>query len=78
MDETLKDYIVSDPQIMMGKPVIRGTRLTVELILEKVSAGESIEQIQSEHKDLTVEQIRAALEFATMVYKSDVVYPVGA
>ena len=37
--------IESDPQIMMGKPVVKGTRVTVELILEKLGAGETIEQI---------------------------------
>ncbi|MDW8292490.1 MAG: DUF433 domain-containing protein, partial [Anaerolineae bacterium] len=36
--------IVSDPKILMGKPVVAGTRITVELILEKLAAGESIEQ----------------------------------
>lgn len=39
------NLIVSDPEVMMGKPVISGTRITVELILEKLSYGESIEQI---------------------------------
>ena len=38
------DLIVSDPSVMMGKPVVAGTRITVELILEKLSAGESIEE----------------------------------
>ena len=37
-------YITSEPEIMMGKPVVAGTRITVELILEKLAAGESIEQ----------------------------------
>lgn len=39
------NMIISDPTIMMGKPVIAGSRITVELILEKLAAGESIEQI---------------------------------
>lgn len=55
-----------------------GTRITVELILEKLAEGESIEQIASEHPNLTAEQIRTALEYATMVFKSDVIYSVGA
>jgi len=70
--------IESNPDIMMGKPVIRGTRITVELILEKVAAGESIHQIQQEHPHLTTEQIRAALEYAALVFKNDVTYPLGA
>ena len=40
-----KKMIVSDPNIMMGKPVVVGTRITVELILDKLAAGETVEQI---------------------------------
>ena len=57
------DMIKSDPGIMMGKPVIAGTRITVELILEKLAAGESIDQIIREHPRLTEENIRAASVF---------------
>ena len=53
--------IESNPSIMMGKPVVIGTRITVELILEKLAAGESIEQLVAEHRRLTEESIRAAL-----------------
>ncbi len=67
--------IASDPSVMMGKPVIAGTRITVELILEKLAAGESVEQILSEHPRLTHEGIRAALAFAAEALKADVVYP---
>ena len=55
--------IQSDPGIMMGKPVIAGTRITVELILEKFAAGENIEQIIGEYPNLTEENIRSALAF---------------
>jgi uncharacterized protein (DUF433 family) len=48
---------------MMGKPVIAGTRITVELILEKLAAGESIEQIVDAHPRLTKEAVLAALDF---------------
>jgi uncharacterized protein (DUF433 family) len=70
------NMIVSNPEIMMGKPVIAGTRITVELILEKLSAGESIEQILAAHPRLTEEAIRAALNFAKEVLRADVIYPV--
>ena len=59
-----EQLIVSDPEIMMGKPVIAGTRITVELILEKLAAGETVEQILSEHPRLTKQAILAAIEFA--------------
>jgi uncharacterized protein (DUF433 family) len=56
--------IQSDPSIMMGKPVIAGTRITVELILEKLAAGESVERILGAHPRLTKEAVLAALDFA--------------
>ena len=73
-----KGLIVSDPAIMMGKPVIRGTRITVELILEKLAAGETVEQLLEAHPRLTHEGIHAALAFAAEVLRGDVVYPITA
>ena len=71
------NLIISDPQVMMGKPVVAGTRITVELILEKLAAGESIEQILEAHPKLTREKIQAALGFAAQALRADVVYPVA-
>ncbi len=59
----------------MGKPVVAGTRVTVESILEKLAAGESMEQVISEHPRLTAEGIRAAMAFAAEALRADVVYP---
>jgi len=70
-----KQLIVSDPNVMMGKPVVAGTRITVELILEKLSAGETTEQILEAHPRLTREAIQAALAFAAEALRADVVYP---
>lgn len=67
--------IQSDPNVMMGKPVIAGTRITVELILEKLAAGERAEQILDAHPRLTADAILAALAFAADALKADVVYP---
>lgn len=67
--------IESNPAVMMGKPVVAGTRITVELILEKLAAGESIEQLLDAYPRLTRQSIYAALAFAAEVLKSDVVYP---
>jgi uncharacterized protein (DUF433 family) len=71
MDTSL---ITSDPKIMMGKPVVAGTRITVELILEKLGAGETIEQILQAHPRLTEPGLRAALAFASEAMKADVIY----
>jgi len=69
--------IVSDPKVMMGKPVVAGTRITVELILEKLAAGETVEQILSAHPRLSREAIQAALAFAKEALRADVIYPVA-
>ena len=70
-----RNLIQSDPAIMMGKPVIAGTRITVESVLEKLAAGESIRQVIEEHPRLSEEKIRAALAFASDALRADVVYP---
>ena len=67
--------IVSNPKVMIGKPVIRGTRITVELILEKFAAGQTEEQILLAHPHITREGIRAALAFAAQALQASVVYP---
>jgi uncharacterized protein (DUF433 family) len=71
-----EELIQADPAIMMGKPVIAGTRITVELILEKLAAGETIEQILEAHPRVTREAIQAALAFAARTLRADVVYPI--
>ena len=71
-----RKYIYSDFEIMMGKPVIIGTRIPVELILEKIAAGETFEQVLEAHPRLTPEAIRAAIAFAAEALRADVVYPI--
>ena len=70
-------FIISDPTVMMGKPVIAGTRITVELILEKLGTGETIEEVLSAHPRLTKEAVQAALKFAAESLRADVVYPIA-
>jgi uncharacterized protein (DUF433 family) len=70
--------IVSDPSVMMGKPTVAGTRITVEMILEKLASGESIEQILSAHPRLTRHTVLAAIDFAAKSLRADVVYPVAS
>ena len=69
------ELIKSDPAIMMGKPVIAGTRITVESILEKLSAGETLDEILEAHPRLTKEGVLAALSFAARALRADVLYP---
>ena len=64
------NLIQSDPSVMMGKPVIAGTRITVELILEKLAAEESVEQILADHPRLTKDAISAALAYAAQALRN--------
>lgn len=63
---------------MMGKPVIRGTRITVELILEKLAAGYTEAEVLGAHPHITREGIRAALAFAAQALQASVVYPLDS
>jgi uncharacterized protein (DUF433 family) len=63
-EKKLLKRIVIDPKIMLGKPVIRGTRLTVEIIVEKIAYGETMEEIKKDYPFLNEEDIRAALLYA--------------
>ena len=72
----MREMIVSDPNIMMGKPVVRGTRITVESIVERLGAGESVESIVAAHPRLTRVAVLAAISFAAEALKADVVYPI--
>jgi uncharacterized protein (DUF433 family) len=69
--------IIADPAMMMGKPVVSGTRITVELILEKLARGETMEEILQAHPRLTLAGIFAALDFGARSLRADVVYPIA-
>ena len=69
--------IQSNPNVMMGKPVVAGTRITVEAIVDKLAAGETFDQILEAHPRLTRPAILAALEFAGQALRADVVYPLS-
>ncbi len=68
-------HIVSDPNILFGKPVIAGTRISAELILEKLGQGDTIEELLIDYPHLTREDILACVRFAAKALRSDVVYP---
>lgn len=59
-----KQYISSDPEILRGKPRIKGTRIPVSLILGHLAAGKNTTEVLSEFPDLTAEQVAACLDFA--------------
>lgn len=73
-----RSMIVSDPNVLFGKPVVVGTRISVEHILERLGAGETVEQLLESHPNLTREGIEAALQYTAGVLRSDIVHPAGA
>jgi uncharacterized protein (DUF433 family) len=64
-------WIEANPQVMMGKPVFKGTRIPVDLVLEKLAAGETTEQILESHPRLTAEAIHEALLFAAELVRGE-------
>ena len=69
-DKMMLERIVLNPEIMAGKPVIRGTRLTVDYILSLIAHGATEKEILDEYKGLTVEDIQACFLFATKSLKN--------
>lgn len=59
-----KQHIVSDPEVLRGKPRIKGTRIPVGLVLGYLAAGKTAAEIVAEFPDLTIEQIAACLDYA--------------
>ena len=76
-DEKLLERIVINPKVMGGKPVIRGTRLTVEYILNLLAHGAKVEEILQEYKGLTEEDIRACILFATKALENTEFMPLA-
>ena len=70
--------IVTDPRVMLGKPVVRGTRITVEILLEKLAADLSVEQVLADYPRLTREDILAALEYASQAVGAEEIRPLAA
>lgn len=77
-DQQLLERIAFDPKIMVGKPVIKGTRLTVEYILDLLAHGSSASEILAEYEGLTPEDIRACLLFASQSLSSTAFMPLVA
>lgn len=72
MDEQqLLERITSDPAIFGGKPIVRGMRISVELVLSLLSQGESIETVLDDYPELTTDDVRACLAYAKAVIAND-------
>lgn len=73
----MTDWIVTDPEILGGKPCVRGTRISVELILELVASGATREEILAAHPQVTNEGLTAALKYAARAMKNEVIWDVN-
>jgi uncharacterized protein (DUF433 family) len=69
-----QECIEINPKVMMGKPIIKGTRITVEQILEDLSVSNSIDEVILAHPHLTKDQVHAALSFAAQSIRGDEIY----
>ncbi|MEO1515354.1 MAG: DUF433 domain-containing protein [Bacteroidota bacterium] len=73
-----RKYIESNPNKMYGKPVISGTRVAVDLILEKMSNGETVEELLNSYPHITKEAVFACLRFASESIKTEKIYPLAS
>ena len=69
-----RDYIVSDPTILGGKPILKGTRLSVEFVLELLAAGWDRQALQENYPNLTEQRIRAVLAYAAETFREERFY----
>ncbi|MDR7170785.1 uncharacterized protein (DUF433 family) [Nocardia kruczakiae] len=72
------DRITSDPDVCHGKPVVRGLRYPVEMLLELLAAGMSIDEILDDYEDLERDDVLAALEYAALVTSRKTTVPFNA
>ena len=73
----MENLVESNPKIMFGKPAIKGTRITVELILGKIADGETVDAILSSYPHLTREQVLACVDYARQSLSLETVYPMA-
>jgi len=78
MPDLNEDRIIVDPKILVGKPIIRGTRIAVEFLIDLLAEGWSNQQILSNYPHLTQEDITACLRYAGSIMKQERVYPIPA
>lgn len=69
--DDLRKRITTDPDVMLGKPVVRGTRITVEILLEKLATGASIDEVLVDYPSLERLDVLAALAYASRAVGTD-------
>lgn len=69
-----RDYIISDPAVLAGKPILKGTRLSVEFVLDLLAAGWEQHALHENYPNLTGERIRAVLAYAADTFREERFY----
>jgi uncharacterized protein (DUF433 family) len=72
-----KNYIVRNPKILLGKPIIKGTRISVELIMRKLAGGYTIEKLIASYPNINQDQIYAALEYAADLIANEEIFEIA-
>jgi uncharacterized protein (DUF433 family) len=72
-----KEHITVNPDILVGKPIIKGTRISVELLLDRFADGWSYDEILAAYPHISREQVQAAVAFAAELFKEDRFVAIG-
>ncbi len=70
-----RDHITVDPQILVGKPVVKGTRISVELVIDLLAAGWTEQQVLDSYPTLKTDDVRACLAYASEILHAEKVFP---
>jgi uncharacterized protein (DUF433 family) len=73
-----QEHIVVDPKVLVGKPIIKGTRIAVEFVVDLLARGWTVEEILKEYDHLTREDIRACLAYASELLRTERIYLIPA
>jgi uncharacterized protein (DUF433 family) len=73
-----QEHIVVDPKVLVGKPIIKGTRIAVEFVVDLLAHGWTVEEILKEYDHLTREDIRACLAYASELLRTERIYLIPA
>ncbi|MEA3255415.1 MAG: DUF433 domain-containing protein [Candidatus Altiarchaeota archaeon] len=78
MEERLRNRIVVNPKIMVGKPVIKGTRIPVDAIIQRIADGMSINEILEDYPNLKKDDVRVALSYSVDLVRGEYIVPITA
>jgi uncharacterized protein (DUF433 family) len=73
-----RERVAMDPEVLVGKPIIKGTRLSVQLVVDLLAQGWSEQEVLANYPGLVAEDIRACLAYASAMLSAEKVYPLSA